>query len=392
MKNAKSLFVLILSTIALFQHAHAQEKFDINGQISNLPKDHEYVVYLYYNDNSNGVKFVKKTIPIQADGSFHYEGEVAKPTFGAYLGILAADDNFNASLNRKENRLTQIPVVLEEGNINFEVDFNNQAYSNISGTPENIATNAYKIIRADYYKEEENIVRLRDQGGNEADFAEKFAALGKSMNSKIGAAVQKYPNSPTSLDQLVRWVNPQNVQQDAGQYFSYLDSTLRASKKGQQYAASIKKAMSLEIGYEAPSFTLPDSTGTSHKLTDFRGKYVLVDFWASWCIPCRKEHPTLIQVYKDYKNRNFEILSISLDGNKAGQSVDQARHSWTKAIQEDKLSWTQLSDLKGMGSEVAEQYQISAIPMNFLIDPSGKIIAKNLRGDQLVKVLNQQNL
>jgi thiol-disulfide isomerase/thioredoxin len=117
-------------------------------------------------------------------------------------------------------------------------------------------------------------------------------------------------------------------------------------------------------------------------LSSFRGKYVLVDFWASWCKPCRMENPVVVKAYQQFKNRNFTVLGVSLD-------QPGAKDDWMKAVMKDGLTWTQVSDLKFWDSAVVSLYQISGIPYNVLIDPQGKIIAESLRGDDLSATLDK---
>jgi thiol-disulfide isomerase/thioredoxin len=124
-----------------------------------------------------------------------------------------------------------------------------------------------------------------------------------------------------------------------------------------------------EIGTQAVEFTQNDTEGHPVSLSSFRGKYVLVDFWASWCAPCRRENPHVVEAYQQYKNKNFTILSVSLDRQK---------ENWLKAIKDDNLTWTHVSDLQYWDNAVARLYMIEQIPQNILIDPNGKIIARNL--------------
>jgi len=128
------------------------------------------------------------------------------------------------------------------------------------------------------------------------------------------------------------------------------------------------------IGAPAPELEGEDFDGKSFKLSDYRGKVVVVSFWASWCKPCRMENPNVLAAYNKFKAKNFTILGVSLD---------RAREPWVKAINDDNLSWSQVSDLKFWSNEVAVKYRIQSIPQNFLIDPNGKIIGKNLRGAEL---------
>jgi peroxiredoxin len=148
----------------------------------------------------------------------------------------------------------------------------------------------------------------------------------------------------------------------------------------QQLAQMDQKKDSTWIGRQAPELTLPDTEGRSVSLSSFKGKYLLVDFWASWCGPCRAENPNVVQAYSEFKNKNFAILGVSLDKEK---------DAWLEAIKSDRLTWTHVSDLKFWQSKAVEVFQFNGIPFNVLIDPQGKIIAQGLRGDDLENKLKQ---
>jgi thiol-disulfide isomerase/thioredoxin len=147
----------------------------------------------------------------------------------------------------------------------------------------------------------------------------------------------------------------------------------------EQIKADMVKSKGL-MGQTAPEFTLPDVNGKAISLNSFRGKWVLVDFWASWCRPCRMENPNVVAAYQQFKNKNFTVLGVSLDR-------EDGKEDWIKAIKDDRLEWTQVSELKFWNSIVVPMYNIEGIPYNVLVDPQGKIVAENLRGPDLAKKL-----
>ncbi|MNR01571.1 Thiol-disulfide oxidoreductase ResA [compost metagenome] len=164
--------------------------------------------------------------------------------------------------------------------------------------------------------------------------------------------------------------------------FNKLSTGLRNSTAGKDFAKLMDKARATSVGAIAMDFTQNDVNDKPVKLSDFRGKYVLLDFWASWCGPCRQENPNVLKAYNTYKDKNFTVLGVSLD--QPGKKQD-----WLQAIEKDGLTWTQLSDLQGWKNAASTLYGVRGIPANFLIDPQGKIVGKDLRGEALEKKLEE---
>lgn len=215
------------------------------------------------------------------------------------------------------------------------------------------------------------------------DSYEKMYDAMDELNRKIATTyLQDHQNSFISLTAL-RTVggytpDPKLVEP----IFNSLSEKVRKSTAGKEYSDNLVKWKRVAIGATAPDFTQNDPNGNPVKLSGFRGKYLLVDFWASWCGPCRQENPNVVKTYAKYKDKNFTILSVSLDR-------ENARDAWMKAIKDDNLTWNHVSDLKYWKNEAAVLYAVQAIPDNFLINPDGVIIARGLRGDDLDKKLGE---
>lgn len=375
--NKKILFaVATLFSINKFQ---AQEhSFKIEGTIKQY-QDVDKILLSYAKNGNLGLDSSKVV-----NGKFHFEGKTNDED-KAYLQIIGK----HLADQKPKSYLEYRILYLDAGTIHVDID-KSLSFAQIYGTPTNDLINNLSKDLAPYTKKQHE---LADKYASVKSKEEHDQIREEIRKNEVGRSkiidkfIKDNNTSPLALMELKSQVSPKEEPQRAIDLFDQLSPKLKESYEGKLFNKSLTEDRKFAKGVSFPDLQLPDVNGKEYAIHDFKGKYVLVDFWASWCGPCRKENPNLIQAYKQYKSKGFDIVSISLDGG--DDNAAQGKENWIKAIQQDQLTWTQLSDLKGMESTTAKELDIETIPMNFLLDPNGKIVARNLRGNELKEMLEK---
>jgi peroxiredoxin len=203
----------------------------------------------------------------------------------------------------------------------------------------------------------------------------EWSAISARKKDVMMSYISKHPSSYVAADLLRPLIYNMGVGESVLlPLTSALNDNIKKSNIGKDIEARMSKRFPKTQNFEAPNFTLPSIDGRQVSLSDYKGKWVLLDFWASWCAPCRAENPNVLKAYNIYHAKGLEILAVSLDNGKP---------AWEQAVKKDQLPWTQVSDLKGWDSAPAKLYNINGIPANFLINPKGIVVATNLRGTAL---------
>ncbi len=354
----KIIIFLLLPVLSFAQPK--SNSFEIKGQIIGL-KDSSQVIL---KSGNNGKTVATAT---SANGTFVLTGSLADPDI-LQLSFSGIKD------------LTDLFISNEQ--VSISGDIHSISSFKISGSQTELDYQIFKV-QLDPYKDK--LSKLATQINSEKDATTRNNLMkefneGKTALIKSASAFMKQ-KPESSISPFVLYVINPLLEGGITEIESYYNSFVGEAKKG-PYAKVIENAINESklgvVGSMSLDFTQKDINGKSIALSSFKGKYVLVDFWASWCGPCRQENPNVVNVYNKYKDKNFTVLGISLD---------QDRTKWLQAIKADNLTWTHLSDLQYWNNEVALLYKIHQIPSNMLIDPVGKIIGKNLRGTELQETL-----
>ncbi|WP_353778477.1 redoxin domain-containing protein [Winogradskyella sp. 3972H.M.0a.05] len=370
MKNLSILLVLTL----LFSSCKDEPKRDSYIITANAPGVYNGI-RAYLKVSGDKGRQIPVDTAIVMNEAFTFEGKAESP--GMYFITI---DNVRGS----------VQLVLENDDIVVDIDKDVIAKSKITGSE---ATDLFTTFNDNLMAKRKDVQQLLGEQ-RQANYA-KDEELLKTLQEKISAKneelknfgydfVSQNPESVVSLILLEQQSKSKDVDTERFMNsFEELDDDLKNSKKGTVVKTKMlahiekqKKSEALQIGKKAPLFTAPDKDGNKIALNDIKGKVTIVDFWASWCGPCRRENPNVVRVYEQYHDKGLEIIGVSLD--RANQ-----KDRWLKAIEDDKLNWHHVSNLSYFNDPVARLYNISSIPATYILDENGTIVAKNLRGPAL---------
>ncbi|UJP64319.1 peroxiredoxin family protein [Mongoliitalea daihaiensis] len=368
MKQLSKLFFSLVFVISFGCSSSSERSFDgqveIKASLQNADAG-QVKISKFIDDNAELVT----TIEVSGDGKFSYTLALTEPGF------------YEVDLMGKKS----VRLALYDQDVKIIYDFNDANSLVLDGSEDSQHMLAIERLTEEYQEQinQLNTAYMEAMNNRDTDKIKDIQDIAISMESnqsqKVKELIASMDNSFAAMAAL-GMINIRNDFQFVDELIQSLDKKYPNVQMIQNVLAQLDDMRSLAIGQMAPEIELPNPEGELVKLSDLRGKYVLIDFWAAWCRPCREENPNVVRLFNQYNSQGFEVFGVSLD---------RTKEAWVKAIEDDQLTWTHVSDLKYFNSAAAATYQINAIPATYLIGPDGTIVAKDLRGNSLENKLKE---
>ncbi|MDN3582399.1 TlpA disulfide reductase family protein [Mucilaginibacter flavus] len=375
----KALAIMLTALAPCLASAQTTNNFTITGHIGKLNAPAK--AYLDFMDNmDNGANHIDSAVVI--NGTFKFTGRNS-----GYATARMALSHDGSGKDRAIYTPNADVIYIYFGKETIDIT-SKDSLSNAVFTGSKVYDEYQAFVKAtggtvmQFAKEANAEISSTPELQNDQDFIKEVGdRYHKKMDDHAAKQIQfakDHPDSYFGLVGLSEGIGNKFDPKQVFPIFNALKKEYQQTDAGKELKQRIEAMENIVIGAQAPAFTQNDVNGKPVSLASYKGKYVLVDFWASWCSPCRAENPNLVDQYKIYKDKGFEIISVSLDSDHA---------KWANAIAADNLTWTHVSDLKGWNNAVGQLYGVRAVPQNYLLDKDGKVIGINLKGDDLIKKL-----